>query len=157
MKKLLLAFALLVAFIGTAQTTFTGTVVKIKDGDTVVVLDSTKTMITIRLAGVDAPEKKQDFGLKAKQFTIDEVAGKLVTVKIIAKDRYGRSVAWILYDKKNLSEELLKVGLAWHYIQYDKSKFLQSLEDKAKESKVGLWSIPNPIPPSEYRKSKNKQ
>jgi micrococcal nuclease len=157
MKKLLLGLALLVTFIGTAQTTFTGTVVKIKDGDTVVVLDSTKTMITIRLAGVDAPEKKQDFGLKAKQFTIDEVAGKIVTVKIIAKDRYGRSVAWILYDKKNLSEELLKVGLAWHYIQYDKSKFLQSLEDKAKENKVGLWSIPNPIPPSEYRKSKNKQ
>lgn len=157
MKKLLLACVLLVAFVGTAQTTFTGTVVKIKDGDTVLVLDRTKTIITIRLAGVDAPEKKQDFGLKAKQFTIDEVAGKLVTVKIITKDRYGRSVAWVLYDKKNLAEELLKFGLAWHYVQYDKSKFLQSLEDKAKENKIGLWSLPNPIPPSEYRKSKNKQ
>ena len=157
MKKLLLALALLVAFVGNAQTTFTGTVVKIKDGDTVVVLDSTKTMHTIRLAGIDAPEKKQDFGQNAKQFTSDQIYKLTVTVKVISKDRYGRSVAWVFYNKNNLSEELLKVGLAWHYVQYDKSKYLQSLEDFAKKNKVGLWVQPNPIPPSEYRKSKNKQ
>ena len=154
MKKLFLAFALLVAFIGTAQTTFTGKVVKVKDGDTVVVLDSLNVQHTIRLAGVDAPEKKQDFGAIAKQFTIDQIALKTVSVKVITTDRYGRSVAWITYDKKNLAEELLKAGLAWHYKEYDKSKYLQSLEDTAKANKIGLWSLPNPIPPSQYRKSK---
>jgi len=154
MKKSLLALALLVAFIGIAQTTYTGKVVKIKDGDTFVVLDSLNTQHTIRLAGVDCPEKKQDFGEVARQFSATEIFAKQVKVKISTHDQYGREVAWILYDNKNLSEELLKNGLAWHYSKYDKSKYLQALEDNARKNKVGLWSAPNPIPPSEYRKSK---
>lgn len=133
-----------------------GKVVKVKDGDTVVVLDGTKTMITIRLAGVDAPEKKQDFGTVAKQFVSDQVFGKEVTFQEISKDRYGRTVAWVFYENKNLSEELLMFGLAWHYTKYDKSKFLQELEDTARNNKTGLWSLPNPIPPSEFRKVKIK-
>lgn len=158
MKKLLLGLALFVAVLGTAQTTFTGIVTGVKDGDTVVVLDSLKVPHTIRLAGVDAPEKKQDFGQVAKQFVSDAIYKSKVIVKVIAKDRYGRSVAWVIYGKEqNLAKELLKAGLAWHYIQYDNSKFLQSLEDKAKESKVGLWSLPNPVYPSEYRKSKTRR
>lgn len=159
MKKLLLGLVLLVAFSGTAQITFTGTVVGIKDGDTVVVIDSLKTQHIIRLAGVDAPEKRQDFGYVAKQYVSDVVYGTTVKVKIIAKDRYGRNVGWIWFHREiyNLSEELLKKGLAWHYKEYDKSKYLQELEDKARAEKVGLWSSPNPIYPSEFRKAKTRR
>jgi endonuclease YncB( thermonuclease family) len=158
MKKLLLAFVLLFAVIGTAQVTFTGKVVGVKDGDTVVVLDSLKVQHTIRLAGVDAPEKRQDFGYAAKEFVSKYIFENKVIVKIIAKDRYGRSVGWITYDNElNLSKELLKAGLAWHYKEYDKSKLLQELEDKARAEKVGLWSLPNPVYPSEYRKAKTRR
>ena len=134
-----------------------GKVVKVKDGDTVVVLDETKNVVTIRLAGVDAPEKKQDFGTVAKQFVSDQVFGKEVTFQEISKDRYGRTVAWVFYENKNLSEELLKSGLAWHYIKYDNSEYLQELEDKARRNEIGLWSLPNPIAPSEFRKVKAKE
>ncbi len=146
---------LLVATICNAEG-ITGKVVKVKDGDTIVVLDGTLTMVTVRLAGVDAPEKKQDFGVVAKQFVSDQVFGKVVTFQEITKDRYGRTVAFVFYKNKNLSEELLKVGLAWHYLKYDKSKYLQELETTARNSKVGLWSLPNPIAPSEFRKLKTK-
>ena len=136
MKKILILLALFMAVLVTAQTTYTGKVVKIKDGDTFVVLDSLNVQHTIRLAGIDAPEKKQDFGDKAKEFTTSEVALKNVIVKIQARDIYGREVSWVYYDKKNLAEELLKAGLAWHYKEYDKSKYLQNLEDLARNNKV---------------------
>ncbi|MBC7748916.1 MAG: thermonuclease family protein [Methylotenera sp.] len=155
MKKVAVAVALFMAVFVNAQT-FTGTVVKVKDGDTVVILDSLKTMHTIRLAGVDAPEKTQDFGVVAKQFVSDAIFAKVVKTKVITTDRYGRSIGWIYYDGKNIAEELLKAGLAWHYKQYDKQQYLQDLEDKARENKVGLWILPNPIYPSLYRKDKTK-
>lgn len=132
----------------------TGKVVKVKDGDTIVVLDGTMTMVTVRLAGVDAPEKKQDFGVVAKQFVSDQVFGKTVIFKEVSKDRYGRTVAFVFYENKNLSEELLKVGLAWHYVLYSKSKYLQELETTARNFNVGLWSLPNPVAPWEFRVKK---
>ncbi|EKT3957707.1 thermonuclease family protein [Flavobacterium psychrophilum] len=155
MKKMFVLMLLMVTALCNAESV-TGKVVKVKDGDTVVVLDCTKTMITVRLAGVDAPEKKQDFGTIAKQFVSEQIFGKVVTFQEVSKDRYGRTVAFIFYENKNLSEELLKVGLAWHYVKYDKSKYLQELEDIARKNKVGLWSLPNPIMPSEFRKVKAK-
>ena len=39
-----------------------GIVVKIADGDTITVLDPDKVQHRIRIAGIDAPEKKQAFG-----------------------------------------------------------------------------------------------
>jgi len=41
----------------------TGKVVKITDGDTVYVLDANYKEHKIRLAGIDAPERKQAYGL----------------------------------------------------------------------------------------------
>lgn len=143
----------MLSLFGQAQN-YTGVVVGIKDGDTFVVLDSTKTQRIVRLAGVDAPEKKQDYGQIAKQFTSDQVFGKVVTFQEITKDRYGRTVAFVFCVKKNLSEELLKVGLAWHYNKYDNSKYLQSLQEIAQKNKSGLFSDPKAIPPWEFRKLK---
>ncbi len=42
-----------------AADTLTGKVVKITDGDTVYVLDANYKQHKIRLAGIDAPERKQ--------------------------------------------------------------------------------------------------
>ncbi len=152
MKKIVLLLLLSVVTLCNAQ--LTGKIVKVKDGDTVVILDSSNTMTTIRLAGVDCPEKRQDFGVAAKQFTSDLIFGKDVVVNIISKDKYGRSISWIYVSGVNVSEELLKAGLAWHYKEYDKSKTLQSLEDTARTNKTGLWSKPNPVYPSLFRAKK---
>ncbi len=43
--------------------TLTGEVVKITDGDTLYVLDAKYQQHKIRLAGIDAPERKQAYGL----------------------------------------------------------------------------------------------
>ena len=129
-------------------------VIAIKDGDTVVVLDSLNNQITLRLAEVDTPEKSQPFGTKAKQFTSDQIYLKTIKYVVTDTDRYGRSIAMIYYDEDNkyLSAEIIKAGMGWHYKRYSKSKELALFEDNAKKNKIGLWIDNNPIEPSEWRK-----
>lgn len=130
-----------------------GKVVKIADGDTMTVL-SENQQIRVRLHGIDCPEKKQDFGTRAKLFSSQLAFGKTVTVQVLNKDRYGRAIGLvILPGGEILNRELLKAGLAWHYKKFDKSADFAALELSAKRNRVGIWSMKNAIAPWEFRKS----
>lgn len=131
-------------------------VIGIKDGDTISVLDtSDNTSFTIRLAEIDCPEKKQDFGQKAKQMTSDLVFGKFVRLEKIGKDRNNRVIAKVFYDNDiYLSETLIKKGMAWVFRKYTNNAHLINLEAEAKQNKVGLWGNEKAIEPSVWRKQK---
>ncbi len=136
-----------------SQSTYTAKVVGIKDGDTVVVLDSLNYQTTLRLAEVDCPEKNQPFGTKAKQFTSDQIFRKQIKHIVTDIDIYGRSIAKIYYDdNKYLSAEIIKNGLGWHYKKYSTSKKIASFENSARLQKLGLWSDKNPIAPWDWRR-----
>lgn len=138
-----------------SQNVITGKVVSVKDGDTIVVLDSLNVQTTLRLAEVDCPEKGQAFGQKSKQFTSDQVYLKTVTYIVTDTDRYGRLIAKVFYDdNKYLSAEIIKAGMGWHYKRYSTSQELARLEDMARKNKVGLWIDDNAIAPWEWRKNK---
>ncbi len=131
---------------------FTAKVIGVKDGDTVVVLDSLKNQIILRLADVDCPENSQPFGKNAKQFTSNEVFGKTVKYYVTTTDRYGRSIAKIYYNNgKYLSEEIIRNGLGWWYYKYSRDKSLEKLEAEASSKKLGLFQDPNAIPPWVFR------
>jgi len=131
-------------------------VIGIKDGDTVSVLLEDNTQKTLRLAEVDCPEKSQDFGTKARAFTASLIFGKTIEFVETNKDRYRRTIAKVYFDGgKYLSEEIIRNGLGWWYAKYSKNTHLKDLEKKAKAEKIGLWKIPNPTPPWEYRKTKS--
>ncbi|CAM4086891.1 Putative nuclease [Flavobacterium branchiophilum] len=83
-KYIILLFLLFSISYSFCQTILNAKVVGIKDGDTVVVLDSLNNQTTLRLAEVDCPEKSQPFGTKAKQFTSDQIY--LKTIKYIVTD-----------------------------------------------------------------------
>ncbi|WP_346983243.1 thermonuclease family protein [Chryseobacterium sp. POE27] len=135
-----------------------GKVVKIKDGDTVVVLLEDKTQQTLRLAEVDCPENGQAFGNNAKQFTSDQVFGKNIIFYRVGKDRYGRSVAGVFYDgDRYLSREIVKAGFGWWYYKASKNTELQKFQDEAKVKKLGLWSDKDAISPWEFRKNKKSK
>lgn len=132
-----------------------GKVIKVKDGDTIVVLLADKTQQTLRLAEVDCPESGQAFGKNAKQFTSDQVFGKTVTFYKIGKDRYGRGVAGVFYDgDKYLSREIVKAGFGWWYFKASKNTELQKLQDEARERKLGLWADKTAVSPWDFRKAK---
>ena len=136
-----------------SQTIFKAKVVGIKDGDTVVVLDSLNNQTTLRLAEVDCPEKSQPFGTKAKQFTSDQIYRKQIKYIVTDIDRYGRSIAKIYYDdNKYLSAEIIKNGFGWQYKKYSTSKDLANFENSARLQKVGLWYDKNPLAPWDWRR-----
>lgn len=58
-----------------------GKVVSVSDGGTITVLDSSNGQHKIRLAGIDAPEKKQAYGEKAKQHLSEMIFGREVKVE----------------------------------------------------------------------------
>ena len=55
--------------------TLTGRVVRVTDGDTIIVLDAKNIQHKIRLQGIDAPEKGQAYGTKSKEHLSSTVAG----------------------------------------------------------------------------------
>jgi len=73
MVRLIPALLLASAIACSQAATITGLVVGVADGDTVTVLDASKTQHKIRLSGIDAPEKKQAFGMRSKQSLSDLV------------------------------------------------------------------------------------
>ncbi|SEM18754.1 Endonuclease YncB, thermonuclease family [Chryseobacterium taichungense] len=153
MKKIICGILLSVSM--TLLSQIRGKVIKIKDGDTIVVLLADKTQQTLRLAEVDCPENGQAFGNNAKQFTSNQVFGKMVIIYKVGKDRYGRNIAGVFYDgDKYLSREIVKAGFGWWYFKASKNTELQKLQDKAKEKKLGLWSDKKAISPWEFRKNK---
>lgn len=154
-----LLFALFIVFpLEAYSDSISGEVVSIADGDTLTILDSSKTQHKIRLAAIDAPEKAQPFGQKSKQALSDICFSKQASIKVVDTDRYGRTVGEITCSGTNANELMVRSGFAWVYRKYAKGYgHLYALEEKAKTSKLGLWSDPSPVPPWEWRKAKRGQ
>ncbi len=134
-----------------------GEVVGISDGDTITVLKDSRTT-KIRLYGIDCPERSQDFGRKAKQFTSNMVFRRQVKIIPYGQDRYGRTIGLVYLDSNNrcLNEELIKSGYAWVYRKYCKDGFCQKwlqYEQDSRNNKSGLWNGNEPIPPWEFRRA----
>lgn len=128
-------------------------VVRISDGDTFVGLNRDNLQIKFRIWGIDAPEKKQAYGTKSKEYLSSLIYGKNIYVDVQKQDGWGRYIAYVYTpDNKDVSLEMIKAGMAWHYTQYDSSVLYRDAESVARKSKKGLWSDPHCIAPWEFRK-----
>ena len=132
----------------------TGKVIKIADGDTLTLLTDSNKKIRIRLAGIDAPERKQPFGNSAKEILAKLVFQKKILIETQTRDRYGRIVGTVFLDNQNVNNELIRQGMAWVYKKYTDNEILYELENKAKTNRVGLWADENPIAPWDWRRGK---
>lgn len=142
-----------------AEEVIFGRVVSVKDGDTIHVLElneKSPILFKIRLAHIDAPEKSQAFGKQAKLVLSSLCANKNVRVNIITQDRYGRYVGVVWDQRTNINLEMVKLGYAWWYFHYSKNQEYKSAEEKAKQWKKGLWSMPDPMPPWIFRMERRK-
>ena len=145
-----------------------GRVVGITDGDSITVLDAEKKQHKIRLAGIDAPERNQPFGVKAKQSLSNMVYGKEVTVewkkrhrsRLIGKVWVQPSDCTTCGKTLDAGHAQIIAGLAWWYRTYAKAQSAEdqgryeSAEDEARLRKWGLWRDTEPVPPWEWRRDR---
>lgn len=133
-----------------------GKAVAVLDGDTIMVLRE-REQIRVRIAGIDAPEKKQAFGQRSKQAMSDCAFGKEVAVEWKKLDRYGRTIGKVIADGVDCGLRQIELGMAWHYKAYAKEQSREdreayaAMEDQAKAQRRGLWVDADPVPPWEYR------
>ena len=145
-----LGAALLFVFTAHAEE-FSVRVLGVADGDTITVLAGVEPR-RVRLAGIDAPEKGQPFGQRAKQAVSRLVFGRTVRVVVRGQDRYGRTLGEVrLPGRASLNERLVEEGWAWHYFRYSKDQLLAEREAAARRSRRGLWVDPRAVPPWEFR------
>lgn len=135
-----------------------GQVVGVTDGDTVTVLDHQRTQHKIRLAGIDAPEKSQPFGQRAKEHLSSLVFGRSVVGDAEKQDRYRRTVGKVLINGRDANLAMVAAGFAWHYKKYEGEQsssdrlLYSAAESEAQATRRGLWSELDPVPPWDWRR-----
>jgi endonuclease YncB( thermonuclease family) len=153
------AWGLLFASSMASAELLTGTVTSVYDGDTITLHIEAGTK-KIRLAGIDAPEIKQPYGIASREALRQDVLNKLVTVDTTKLDKYGRSVGKVLLDGEDINLKQVIRGLAWVYTDYikelsaeDRELYLAA-EKASSDDHIGLWWDDQPVAPWAYRKSK---
>ena len=130
-----------------------GQVIDVLDGDTVK-LRSDWHIYKIRLAGIDAPEKQQAYGVQSKIYLEHLIADKDVSIKVLSCDQYGRYVGKIYLNGKDINGEMIRSGYAWHYNHFDSNPVYAGFMLDAQRSNRGLWQEVHPTPPWIFRKGR---
>lgn len=139
-----------------ADDSFEASVTRIFDGDSFLVRPAAGGReIDVRLADIDAPEKKQLYGDKARAALQRLIANRLVRVVVIDTDQYGRKVVRVYRqpDQLDVTHALVHDGHVWVWRKYARDKSLFAVEDEAKAARLGLWALPagERQPPWQYR------
>lgn len=144
-----------------APSCFHADVVAVADGDTVTVLRQTAAgprQVRVRLTEIDAPERGQPWGTRARQALADKVFRRTVLVAPSGEDRYGRLLARLQVDGRDVNRDMVREGHAWVYRRYATENWLPD-EAVARDSGSGLWSlgVDASVPPWEWRRGAHQQ
>lgn len=130
---------------------FSGKVVAVIDGDTLLVIRDGHP-VKVRLAEIDAPEKAQPFGMESKKSLAEMVKGKQIKVASSAVDDYGRLVGKVHVGEVNVNHEQVRRGMAWEYSRYHSNRDLRALQAEARRARRGLWAEESAVEPLQWRK-----
>ena len=124
-------------------------VVRVIDGDTIVVRLDSGTEKSVRYIGIDTPEPYRDaepacFSLEASLMNRQLVQGKMVRLEggVENQDRYDRWLRYVYVDDLFVNEILIKNGYAKSLAIAPNTLYaaeFRVLESIAKESNLGLW------------------
>lgn len=149
LAALLLGFA-----IPAAAATLEGLVVGVTDGDTLTVLVD-RTPVKVRIAEIDAPESRQQFGTRSKQALSDLCYRVVAEVEVIDRDRFERPVARVSCGGQDVATSQVRSGMAWVYDRYSTPNSpLYPLQAEARAARRGLWADRAPVAPWEWRRQK---
>ena len=141
-----------------STTTVVGTVSKVHDGDSIHITPAGDKRVIIRLAGIDAPELAQAFGLESRDKLRSLILRRKAAARCHKTDRYKRQVCVVYQDNADVNLQMISSGLAWHYKQYESEQTRKQrnaysrAEREAQRNAVGLWSADH-IAPWEFRQA----
>lgn len=136
-------------------------IVGISDGDTLTARceaqqDREAVTLKVRLAEIDAPEKGQPIGTRARAHLAEMCFRKSATIATVAAggglDRYGRTVAKLTCEGTDANAEQVRSGMAWVYDRYVIDRSLYSIQEEARTARRGLWGDEHPVEPWEWRR-----
>jgi endonuclease YncB( thermonuclease family) len=150
-----------------APGTTTGLVVKarsirVQDGDSFVARLEDGSSRTIRLSGIDAPERSQALADPSRRNLQRLLEDRELRVHVAKKDPYDRWVAQVFVSDGgtavDVGLEQIESGLAWFYRHYrtdlppeSRERYAQA-EQAARSASRGLWQAGRPEPPWEFRR-----
>ena len=124
---------------------------RVVDGDTVV-LDLFGLEVKVRLAEIDAPESRQEYGRESTALLESMVRGEEFEVVDLGRDRYGRMLAHLHGEEGCVNQRLIERGAAWHYEDYSDSAAMAALQVGAKSAGLGLWGRAEAVAPWDFRR-----
>lgn len=120
-----------------------GEVERVVDGDTIVLNNGS----IVRYVGITAPENNEDFEKESTELNKRLVEGKTIKLEYdnYKGDKFGRILAYLIIDGKNISIELARLGMAQVVVYQHKKPFiyqdqLLKAQDEAKKKSLGIWS-----------------
>ena len=129
-----------------------GKVISITDGDTFRI-ESENRRITVKLAGVDAPYKNQEYGMKARQMLGNLLFNKNIRIKVVARTGVSYLEGVVYLDNKDVNAEMVRHGYAWVIRDAGNiNPLLLKYETEARNFRRGLWAGNHPVPPWLWRK-----
>ena len=129
-----------------------GFVLQVTDGDGCILQSGDGTHV-VRLYGIDAPERNQEWGIPARDFLKRLIEHKEVTFRRHERDCNGRLVADLeLEDVGRVSVVMVREGFAWWYKRFAfRDRELREAEKEARADRRGLWGNTKPVPPWLWR------
>ena len=152
---LVMLFALCFPFVAQAER-IEGRILRVDDGATLTLVDSTSLPHVIHLLGIDAPAKLQDFGREA-QSGLSAIAANQQAEADCRLIDFGATLCVVKVAGRDLGLEMLRAGFAWWSPEQAKKQTAseradyQQAEFNAKIRRLGLWNSKNPTPPWEWR------
>jgi micrococcal nuclease len=154
MKKIGFIFLFLAIYLLCSSQTYHGTILRVIDGDSFI-FQTEEGSLRVRLQGIDAPEKDQPFGIESTKF-MEGYLNKPADLIYYGLDQYDRTLGTLMVEGQNINLISLKLGFSWHFKKYSKDVDFANAEIYARNNRLGLWKLDNPIPPWEWRKSHKK-
>lgn len=156
LKRLFVSLLLLFGVSFAAAETLHGKCSYVQDGDSLkFVQTGHREAVRVRLYGIDAPEKNQEFAGQSRKKLEKLTRGKKIRLQVMDTDKYGRYVAKVYVGKTYVNLEMVKAGLAWHYdfhADEETDAALAEAEEAARKARKGLWSNDNIVNPREHRR-----
>ncbi|HWS11592.1 MAG TPA: thermonuclease family protein [Rhodocyclaceae bacterium] len=155
--RILLAAALLLLSAAAGAEAVEGRVTWVDDGDSFVMILDGGREARVRIAGIDAPERRQPYSRVARRHLEEMVKDRRVTVAAYKTDVYDRLVGPVRANGRDVGLAQIEAGLAWHDVRRlaeqpaDEARTYAGAESAARSARRGLWAWSAPVPPWEWR------